>query len=432
MENLNKYLVSGYVVIIFFIGILFYLSKINSEYIVFTLISFLIIVSIYFFYGMSLFKEKKEIIISQVIEKKDSSDDSEFFTNLSNFSSSISNNIFKEKITTKSKNQELQTVSDNLNQMVDNLSNSFSQMLDYFERFQKNDFTVEIKGNQTEELKTMVDAINKLNVKISRMLLSSLKSGTQFKKNADALRSNMEHLSTNITTQATILEETSASVEEITSSVRNNSIDVDKMLKYSNELTVSVKSSYESAKNSAELMDRINDKTKSIEEAISIIDQIAFQTNILSLNAAVEAATAGESGRGFAVVAAEVRNLASRSAEAAKEIKSLVGSATQETNNGKNASYEMIKEYDSLNENIQKTKQIIENISSSLKEQERGIEQVNVAIADLDKATQQNALKAQETKEIANHNDQMATTMVVETNKTNFLGRDEFNRNKNS
>jgi methyl-accepting chemotaxis protein len=179
-------------------------------------------------------------------------------------------------------------------------------------------------------------------------------------------------------------------------------------------------------------MDRINDKTKSIEEAISIIDQIAFQTNILSLNAAVEAATAGEAGRGFAVVAAEVRNLASRSAEAAKEIKSLVGSATQETNNGKNASYEMIKEYDSLNENIQKTKQIIENISSSLKEQERGIEQVNVAIADLDKATQQNALKAQETKEIANHNDQMATTMVVETNKTNFLGRDEFNRNKNS
>ena len=429
MENLNKYLVSGYVVITLFIGILFFLSKINSEYIVFTLISFLIIVSIYFFYGMSLFKEKKEIIISQVIEKKDSSDDSEFFTNLSNFSSSISNNIFKDKITTKSKNQELQTVSDNLNQMVDNLSNSFSQMLDYFERFQKNDFTVEIKGNQTEELKTMVDAINKLNVKISRMLLSSLKSGTQFKKNADALRINMEHLSGNITTQATILEETSASVEEITSNVKNNNLDVDKMLKYSNELTISVKNGYESAKNSAELMDRINDKTKSIEEAISIIDQIAFQTNILSLNAAVEAATAGEAGRGFAVVAAEVRNLASRSAEAAKEIKLLVGSATQEANNGKNASTEMIKEYDVLNENIQKTKQIIENISSSLKEQERGIEQVNVAISDLDRATQQNALKAQETKEIANHNDQMAITMVVDTNKTNFFGRDEFNRN---
>ena len=131
---------------------------------------------------------------------------------------------------------------------------------------------------------------------------------------------------------------------------------------------------------------------------------------------------------GFAVVAAEVRSLASRSADAAKEIKLLVGGATLEANNGKIASTEMIKEYDVLNENIQKTKQIIENISSSLKEQERGIEQVNVAIADLDRATQQNALKAQETREIANHNDQMATTMIVETNKTNFFGRDDFNR----
>ena len=426
MENLNKYLVTSYAVTIFFIGILFYLSKMNSEYILFALISFFLIISALFVYGINLFKVKEEIVFSKEIEK-DNKDD-EFIDELNNFSSSLSKSIFKEKIKVRSKNQEFQNISDNLNQTVENISTCFEQMLYFFEKYQKNDFTIEIKSNQSEELKTLIDAINKLNIKISRMLLSSLKSGTQFKKNADALRINMEHLSANITTQATILEETSASVEEITSNVRNNNIDVDKMLKYSNELTLSVKSGYESAKNSALLMDRINDKTKSIEEAISIIDQIAFQTNILSLNAAVEAATAGEAGKGFAVVAAEVRNLASRSAEAAKEIKLLVGSATQETNNGKNASTEMIKEYDVLNENIQKTKQIIENISSSLKEQERGIEQVNIAIADLDRATQQNALKAQETREIANHNDQMATTMVVDTNKTNFFGRDEFNR----
>ncbi|MCB0511279.1 MAG: hypothetical protein KDC72_01925, partial [Bacteroidetes bacterium] len=132
----------------------------------------------------------------------------------------------------------------------------------------------------------------------------------------------------------------------------------------------------------------------------------------------------------FAVVAQEVRNLASRSAQAAKEIKRLVESATKETDNGKTASVEMIKEYNTLSENINKTKGIIENVSFSLKEQEKGIEQVNVAIFGLDKATQQNALKAQETKDITNQNDEMATTMVRDTNKTNFFGRDEFNAKK--
>ena len=427
MENLNKYLIVKYVITILFIGLFYYLSKTNSEYILLTFLLFFVVSTIFFFYGINSLKTKNNLLIIEEIDKNDDLGN-EFFTEINNFTLELSKNIFKGKIEAKSENQEFQNIANNLNQTVGNLSSSFEQMLYFFERYQKNDFTVEIKSNQAQELKTLIDAVNKLNIKISKMLLSSLKSGSMFKENAEALRNNMEQLSTNITTQATILEETSASVEEITSSVRNNSLDVDKMLKYSNELTVSVKNGYESAKNSAELMDRINNRTKSIEDAISIIDQIAFQTNILSLNAAVEAATAGEAGRGFAVVAAEVRSLASRSADAAKEIKLLVGGATLEANNGKIASTEMIKEYDVLNENIQKTKQIIENISSSLKEQERGIEQVNVAIADLDSATQQNALKAQETREIANHNDQMATSMVVDTNKTNFFGRDEFNK----
>ena len=426
MENAKKSFIAGYIVTIFTIGILSYLSSSNSASIVLGIVSVLVVSGL-FFYGTSFLKDEKEIVFTKPKEEDFLEED--FLNSLKNSTLQLSNSSFKTKIDYQTKNQELQSVANNINILVSNLSNSLDEILVYFEKFQKNDFTIQIQSQKSEDLKVLVDAINKLNVKISRMLLSSLKSGMAFKQNADALRDNMEHLSNNITKQAAILEETSASVEEITSNVRNNSIDVDKMLRYSNELTVSVKSGYESAKNSAILMDRINDKTKSIEEAISIIDQIAFQTNILSLNAAVEAATAGEAGRGFAVVAAEVRNLASRSAEAAKEIKLLVGSATQEANNGKTASTEMIKEYDLLNENIQKTKEIIENISSSLKDQEKGIEQVNIAISDLDRATQQNALKAQETKEIASHNDQMATTMVVETNKTNFFGRDDFNRN---
>ncbi len=426
MENAKKYLVAGYIATILSIGVLSYLSFSSSSYLIALGLICIVIISGLFFYGISFLKVEKEMILIKPKEEVFLEED--FLDNLKNSTSQLSNSIFKTKVDVKTKNMQLQSVADDINQLSLNLSSSLDEILVFFEKFNKNDFTVQIKNEKNEDLKVLVDAVNKLNIKISRMLLSSLKSGTAFKQNADALRNNMEHLSNNITKQAAILEETSASVEEITSNVRSNNVDVDKMLRYSNELTVSVKSGYESAKNSAILMDKINDKTKSIEEAISIIDQIAFQTNILSLNAAVEAATAGEAGRGFAVVAAEVRNLASRSAEAAKEIKLLVGSATQEANNGKNASTEMIKEYDLLNENIQKTKEIIENISSSLKEQEKGIEHVNIAISDLDRATQQNALKAQETKEIANQNDEMATTMVIDTNKTNFFGRDEFNR----
>ena len=262
MENAKKYLVAGYIATILSIGVLSYLSFSSSSYLIALGLICIVIISGLFFYGISFLKVEKEMILIKPKEEVFLEED--FLDNLKNSTSQLSNSIFKTKVDVKTKNMQLQSVADDINQLSLNLSSSLDEILVFFEKFNKNDFTVQIKNEKNEDLKVLVDAVNKLNIKISRMLLSSLKSGTAFKQNADALRSNMEHLSNNITKQAAILEETSASVEEITSNVRSNNVDVDKMLRYSNELTVSVKSGYESAKNSAILMDKINDKTKSI------------------------------------------------------------------------------------------------------------------------------------------------------------------------
>ena len=195
------------------------------------------------------------------------------------------------------------------------------------------------------------------------------------------------------------------------------------MAEYSNELKESIDSGQKLASSTVDSMDEINSQTQAIADAITVIDQIAFQTNILSLNAAVEAATAGEAGKGFAVVAQEVRNLASRSAEAAKEIKDLVEAATVKTNLGKQSADKMIEGYNILNTNIKKTTETINDIALSSKEQQTGIEQINDAITRLDQGTQENAAVASETALIAESTSLMAKGIVDQANEADFIGK---------
>jgi methyl-accepting chemotaxis protein len=174
------------------------------------------------------------------------------------------------------------------------------------------------------------------------------------------------------------------------------------------------------ASQTATSMDEINQQVNAINEAIAVIDQIAFQTNILSLNAAVEAATAGEAGKGFAVVAGEVRNLAARSAEAAKEIKDIVERATSKANQGKAISHEMIKGYEELNTHITKTISLIGDVSNSSREQETGILQINDAVNMLDRVTQENASEADKVSNIANEVLELAQSLLQNAKAKKF------------
>jgi methyl-accepting chemotaxis protein len=196
------------------------------------------------------------------------------------------------------------------------------------------------------------------------------------------------------------------------------------MASFSNSVTQSAQDGEKLANQTNVSMDEINAQVTAINEAISVIDQIAFQTNILSLNAAVEAATAGEAGKGFAVVAQEVRNLASRSAEAAKEIKTLVETATQKADQGKNIAGSMIEGYKQLNENISQTISLISNIEGASKEQLLGIEQINDAVNQLDQQTQQNAMVASQTRDIAVMTDEIAKLVVSNANAKEFIGKE--------
>ncbi|WP_228712217.1 methyl-accepting chemotaxis protein, partial [Halarcobacter ebronensis] len=259
---------------------------------------------------------------------------------------------------------------------------------------------------------------------INEMLVENKSIGLTLQESADILLENVESLSNSTNEAAASLEETAAALEQITGNITQNTENVVRMSKYAEELNRSANSGEKLASETTTAMDEINNQVEAINEAITIIDQIAFQTNILSLNAAVEAATAGEAGKGFAVVAQEVRNLASRSAEAANEIKALVENATTKANDGKSIADKMIHGYQDLNENIIKTIQIIKDIEMSSKEQQAGIEQINDAVTELDQQTQENASVATHTQEVAVQTQHIALAIVRNADEKRFIGKD--------
>ena len=323
-------------------------------------------------------------------------------------------------------NPALMELKNVLNNMANNLESNIDNVLNILEQYAHYNYLNKIPtSNIKEHLLKLATGVNTLGDSITQMLVENKSNGLTLDESSNILLSNVDKLNVSSNEAAASLEETAAALEEITSNIRNTTENIAKMSKYSNSVTKSASTGEKLANKTTIAMDEINNQVNLITEAISVIDQIAFQTNILSLNAAVEAATAGEAGKGFAVVAAEVRNLASRSAEAAKEIKTIVENAKHKADEGKEIAGHMIDGYKELNESIQQTINLISDIEMSSKEQLSGIEQINDAVNSLDQQTQQNAMIASETHSAAGVTDEIAKLVLDDANKKEFKGKNE-------
>jgi methyl-accepting chemotaxis protein len=366
-------------------------------------------------------------IVNQNIEKTERLiiQDNELIDDVKKVVEEVKAGYLNKRIERSTQNESLEDLKKSFNDMLLGLQlkvctniNDISLAL---EKYAKLDFTHRITGCNSE----VTVGLNKLADIINEMLVENKSNGLTLDESSNILLSNVDKLNISSNEAAASLEETAAALEQITSNIRSNTQNIAKMSSYSSSVTKSAKDGENLANQTTVAMDEINVQVNLITDAISIIDQIAFQTNILSLNAAVEAATAGEAGKGFAVVAQEVRNLASRSAEAAREIKNIVENAKHKADEGKEIASHMINGYKELNVSIQQTINLISDIEMSSKEQLTGIEQINDAVNQLDQQTQQNAQIASQSHDVALITDTIAKLVVTNANAKEFDGKDE-------
>lgn len=289
------------------------------------------------------------------------------------------------------------SLSEGVNKMLDAVVTPLHEAQMVLTAMAANDLTKNMTGHYQGEFEQMKSSLNgAMNTLCTA--ISTVRDGAEsVTAGAEQITKGNEDLSQRTSEQASALEETSASMEEMTSTVKQNADNA----KQANQLAIAARDIADKGGSvtvrAVEAMGEINKSSKKIADIITVIDEIAFQTNLLALNAAVEAARAGEHGRGFAVVAAEVRNLAQRSATAAKEIKGLINESIQRVNDGSELVNQSGKTLEEIVSSVKRVTDIIAEITAASQEQAQGIDQVNKAIMQMDETTQQNAALVEET-----------------------------------
>ena len=290
----------------------------------------------------------------------------------------------------------MRNLGEGINTLMDSIVAPFQETMRVLQSLADGDLTQTMEGEYKGQFADMRDSMNACINNLFNMVNEIRNSSSSINTSATEIAQGNTDLSARTEQQASALEETASTVEEMTGTVKQNADNA----KQANQLASSARDTAEKGgsvvNNAISAMSEINHSSKKIADIIGVIDEIAFQTNLLALNAAVEAARAGEQGRGFAVVASEVRNLAQRSAAAAKEIKTLINDSVDKVEEGSKLVDESGQTLEDIVVSVKKVSDIIAEIAAAGEEQYIGIEQINKAVSEMDQMTQQNAALVEE------------------------------------